>query len=74
MIRAFDGSLADAEACCQFGKGRRTKRKIALELIQQAELKRVFHQNPMRWARAVKKIPEGLSAAIWPSSAKFIVS
>ena len=68
-------SLADPEARRQFGEGRRTQRKIALEFVEQAKLEGVVHrQKPMRAARVVKKMPEGLSAAISPTRAKDVVS
>ena len=70
---AEDDLLAHPQACRQFGEGRRAEREVALEVVEELEVEGVVHQKPMRAAREVKKMPEGLSAAISPSLAKFSV-
>jgi hypothetical protein len=72
-----DSTLGNPQAARQLGKGRRTERKVALKLIQQAEIERPFphfHQNPVRLPRLVKKMPLGACAANSPTFSKVAVS
>ena len=71
--------FADPKARRQLGERSRHQRKIALEVVEQLEVEAAavhgqsVHQKPMRTAREVKKMPDGLSAGISPSLAKFSV-
>ena len=69
-------SLGHAKRRGDHRKRLRHQRQIALKLVQQTVVragKRSIY-NPVRCARAVKKMPEGLAAATSPSSAKVRVS
>ncbi|KFB72806.1 MAG: hypothetical protein AW09_001960 [Candidatus Accumulibacter phosphatis] len=75
------GSLGNSEPGSQFGKWRRTERKIPLKVVEQAKVdrfvKRVVesvHQKPVRLARLVKKIPLGACTSSSPSFVNVAVS
>jgi hypothetical protein len=74
-----DGSLGNAEPGRQFGKGRRTERKIPLKVVEQAKVEAsrvssVVHQKPVRLARLVKKMPLGACTSNSPSLVNVAVS
>ena len=59
----------DPEPLGDRGEGARDERQVALELVEEAllrgrEARGHRLQNPIRLARAVKKMPDGLSAGI----------
>src|SRR5690606_9938465 len=69
--------LVHSESGADHCEGPRLERKVPLPLVEQAQIQGVaswHHQSPIRCARAVKKIPDGLSAAISPSFSKLRVS
>lgn len=60
------------------GEGTRHQRQVALEFVHQPPVDRIetfeHGQSPVRCARAVKKMPDGLSATISPTLSKVRVS
>jgi hypothetical protein len=73
-----DSALGHPQAGRQFGKGRRTERKVALKFVQQAKIELPFVglsiRNPVRFPRLVKKMPLGACAGNSPIFSKVAVS
>ena len=71
-------ALAEIERGGDGGEGPRHQGQVALPPVQKGAVDRIepaMHgHSPVRWARAVKKMPEGLSAGISPSFWKVVVS